>query len=107
MYDACCKLHKSYHSKYFYNPTLIINNENFKNSSLMRSVNESLKKSIIKIKDSYSEKSKDKFKKIINAEINGVKHINSDTHSILDVTIFSGIWVGLLSTYLVYYFINK
>ena len=108
MYDAFYKLHKSYHSKYAYNPSLIITtNKNFKNGSAMKSANEILKKSIRKIQDSYSEDATYKLKKIIHDELNGVKHVNNETHFILDVTFFSGICAGLLSTYLVYYFANR
>ena len=107
MYDACCKLHKAYNSKYSYNLSLIIANVNFKNSALMKYANESLKNSIRKIQDSYNNDANHKLKKIVNDELILMNHVNDDAHSILDVTIFSGIWVGLLSTYLVYYFTNR
>lgn len=107
MYDACCRLHKAYHLKHSYNPGLIIGNKNLKNSALMKYANESLKKSIRKIQDRYNKDTKYKLKKHLNRELTRMNHVNDDAHSILDVTIFSGIWVGLLSTYLVHYFMNR
>jgi hypothetical protein len=109
MYAACCTLYKAYHSKYSYNPnlSLIITNENLKNNDLMKYANESLKNSIRKIEDSYNKETNYKLKKTINHELNCANHVNDDVHSVLDVTIFSGLCVGFLSTYLVYYFMNR
>ncbi|NDA89576.1 MAG: hypothetical protein EBY20_01485 [Alphaproteobacteria bacterium] len=107
MYDAFYRMHKAYHSKYSYNPSLIIGNKNLKNTALMKYANESLKKSIRKIQDRYNKDTNYKLKKNINRELTRMNHVNSDAHFILDVTIFSGICLGLLSTYLVNYFMNR
>ena len=136
MYDTYLKLQNTQSSKYSYNPHLISTNENFtsfhisnlksirfmprvtfrkpgflnakrcKNNLFMKYANESLVKSIRKIEDNYKD-TNHKIKKIINDELVAVNPVNSETHSILHVIIFSGMCASLLSTYLVYYFTNR
>jgi hypothetical protein len=106
MYDAYCKFHKAYYSNYSYNPSLIITNEKLKNTALIKYANESLIKSIRKMEDSYKDENY-KVKKIMNRELKWTNCVNADAHFISDVSIFCGVWAGLLSTYLVYYFTNR
>jgi hypothetical protein len=83
-----------------------LNAKRFKNNFFMKYANESLLKSIRKIEYNYKD-TNHKIKKIINDELVAMNPVNSETHSILHAIIFSGMYVSLLSTYLVYYFTNR